>query len=50
MLVKVLISVLLGVLVCSLMEWLTTAPHGLDVLLGTIVGLLYYFGYPELRR
>lgn len=46
MLLRILFAVVLGVLGYGLMQWLTSAPHGVDVAVGVVVAILAYWQYP----
>ena len=48
-LLRIVFAIVIGALAYGLMQWLTTAPHGVDVLVGIAVTLIVYFGYPTLR-
>jgi multidrug transporter EmrE-like cation transporter len=46
---KLVLAIVLGVIATSLMEWLTSAPHSLDVLIGIVVALVFFFGYHDAK-
>lgn len=43
-LLRIAFAIIIGVLVCALLEWLTSLPHGIDVLLGIVAAFIAYFG------
>lgn len=43
---RIVFAIVLGVLATALMEWLTNAPHSVDVLIGVVVAILAYWQYP----
>lgn len=45
-LVRIAFAIIVGVLVCALLEWLATSvPHGIDVLIGVVAAFVVYFGW-----
>lgn len=46
-LLRLLLAVLVGVLITGLLDFFGVLNHGLDVLIGFIVALVFYFGYPN---
>lgn len=45
--VRILLAILLGVLATSLLDWLGVLTHTINVLIGVIVALAFYFGYDK---
>lgn len=49
-LLRIVFAIVVGVLVCSLLEWLaTTVPHTVDILAGIVAAFIAYGSYPSLR-
>lgn len=53
-LVRAIIAILLGMLVTGILEYFNLLNRSLDVLLGVVVALVFFFGYgdinPRLRQ
>lgn len=48
-LLRILLAIVIGAIACGLMEWLTSAPQGLDVLIGIAAGIVAYVSYPNIK-
>lgn len=46
-LVRIGFAIIVGVLVTALLEWLTSVPHNIDVLLGIVAAFIAYWGAPS---
>ena len=47
---RIILAVLVGLLATGLLDWAGALNHGLNVLIGVILALLFYFGYPDNPR
>lgn len=45
-LLRIGFAIVVGVLVTALLEWLTSVPHNIDVLLGVVAAFIAYWGAP----
>jgi hypothetical protein len=48
-LLRIIFAIVVGLLGYGLMQWLTKAPQGLDVLVGLAVGIVGYVSYPSIK-
>lgn len=46
-LIRIIFAIVVGILVTALLEWLTTLPHGIEILLGIVAAFIVYFGWPD---
>ena len=47
---RIAFAVVVGILVCAVLEWLAkSVPHGIDVLLGVVAAFIAYVSYPNIR-
>jgi hypothetical protein len=44
---RIVFAIVVGVLVTSVLEWLTPVPHGIDVLLGVVAAFLAWYYSPN---
>lgn len=49
-LLRIGFAIVVGVLVTALLEWLTSVPHNVDVLLGIVGAFIAYWGAPSVFR
>lgn len=47
---RIVLAIVIGVLVTGLLDYFGVLTHALNVLLGFVAALLFYFGYPDAPR